>query len=202
MSYKLFCWLGKLYTYLLRVKFGHFGKNSIIKPFLNTSNEKYISIGENVNIGSYCRITVSTEFGGIKCKSKNKIRIKIGNNVDIGNNTFISANNNIEIGNHVIMAPYVFITDHDHGFMDISKNLHEQPLTEGGYVKIEDNVFLGVKSTILKNVTIGEHSVVAANSVVTKNIPRFCLAAGNPARIIKRYDFTMKHWIKVKSVLS
>lgn len=197
MSYKLFCWLGKLYTYLLKGKFYHFGKNSIIKPFLNSSNEKYISIGNNVNIGSFCRITVSTEFGGIKCKSKNKIRLKIGDNVDIGNNTFISGNNNIEIGDHVIMAPYVFITDHDHGFYDIKKNLHAQPLTEGGYVKIEDNVFLGVKSTILKNVIIEEHSVVAANSVVTKNIPPFCIAAGNPARIIKKYDFKKKQWVKV-----
>lgn len=197
MNYKLFYWLGKLYTYLLKGKFYNFGKNSIIKPFLNSSNEKYISIGNNVNIGSFCRITVSTEFGGVKCKSKNKLRLKIGNNVDIGNNTFISSNNNIEIGDYVIMAPDVFITDHDHGFLDISKNLHEQSLTENGHVKIEDNVFLGVKSTILKNVIIGEHSVVAANSVVTKNIPPFCVVAGNPAEIIKKYNFHLKRWIKV-----
>lgn len=186
MNYKLFYWVGKLYTYLLKGKFYNFGKNSIIKPFLNSSNEKYISIGENVNIGSYCRITVSTEFGGIKCKSKNKIRIKIGNNVDIGNNTFISANNKIEIGNHVIMAPDVFITDHEHGWYDLDKNLHEQPLTEGGYVEIGDNVFLGAKSTVLKNVTIGEHTVVAANAVVNKSVPAFSVVAGNPARIIRR----------------
>lgn len=198
MSYKLFYWLGRLYTYLLKGRFNHFGANSIIKPFLNSANEKYIDIGDNVNIGSFCRITVSTEFGGIKCKSENKIRIKIGNNVDIGNNTFISANNEIEIGDHVIMAPCVFITDHDHGFSDMTKNLHEQPLTEGGYVNIGDNVFLGVKSTILKNVTIGRHSVVAANSVVTKDVPPFCIVAGNPAKIIKRYDFTRAQWKKTK----
>lgn len=196
MSYRLFCWLGKLYTFLLKGKFGHFGKKSLIKPVLNSANEKYISIGDNVNIGAFCRITVSTEFGGIKCKSKNRIRLKIGNSVDIGNNTFISGNNDIEIGDNVIMAPNVFITDHEHGFYDIKKNLHEQPLTEDGYVKIEDNVFLGVKSTILKNVIIGEHSVVA-NSVVTKNIPPFCIAAGNPARIIKRYDVVRKKWVRV-----
>ncbi len=195
MSYQLFCWLGKLYTYLLRGKFYHFGENSIIKPFLNSSNEKYISIGNNVNIGSLCRITVSTEFGGIKCKSKNRVRLKIGNNVDIGNNTFISSNNNIEIGNHVIMAPYVFLTDHDHGFLDVNKNLHEQSLTEGGYVKIGDNVFLGVKSTILKNVIIGEHSAIAANSVVTKDVPPYSIVAGNPAKIIKKYNFHLKRWV-------
>lgn len=194
--YRLFYFLGNLYTYFLKRKFYSFGKNSIIKPFLNCANEQYISIGNNVNIGSFCRITVSTEFGGYKVKSNNKIRIKIGDNVDIGNNSFISGNNSIEIGNHVILSSYVFITDHDHGFKDINKNLHEQPLTENGYVKIGDNVFLGNKCSVLKDITIGERSIVAANSVVTKDIPPYCIVAGIPAKIVKKYDFEKKEWVK------
>lgn len=197
MNYNLFYSIGNLYTLFLKKKFYSFGKNSIIKPFLNSSHEEYISIGDFVNIGSFCRITVSTEFGGFKVKSTNKIRLKIGNHVDVGNNSFITANNNIEIGNHVIMSAYVTISDHDHGFLDIKKNLHEQPLTEGGHVKIGNNVFLGVKSSILKNVSIGEHSVVAANAVITKNVPPYCVVAGNPAHIIKKYDPKLKKWIKL-----
>jgi len=166
-------------------------------PVLNSANEQYISIGNNVEIGAFCRITVSTEFGTHKVKSENNVRIKIGDNVSIGNNSFISANSKIEIGNHIIMSSYVFITDHDHGFKNIEKNLEEQPLTEGGYVKIGDNVFLGVKSSILKNVTIGERSVVAANAVVTKNVPAYSIVAGSPARVIKKYDFDKKAWIGV-----
>lgn len=197
MNYNLFYLIGILYTLFLKKKFYSFGKNSIIKPFLNSSHEEYISIGDFVNIGSFCRITVSTEFGGSKVKSTNKIRLKIGNHVDVGNNSFITANNDIEIGNHVIMSAYVTISDHDHGFLDIKKNLHEQPLTEGGHVKIGNNVFLGVKSSILKNVSIGEHSVVAANAVITKNVPTYCVVAGNPAHIIKKYDPKLKKWIKL-----
>lgn len=166
--------------------FNSIGKNSIIKPILNSANEKYISIGDNVNIGAFCRITVSTEFGGHTVKSNSRIRIKIGDNVDVGNNTFISANNSIIIGNHVIMAPYVFITDHDHGYRDIKKNLHQQSLTENGTVVIGDNVLIGTKVSILKNVRIGRHSVIGANSVVTSTIPAYCVAVGNPARIIRR----------------
>ncbi len=196
IMYKFFVFLSRLYVLFLKNKFAHFGKNSIIKPFLNSSNEKYISTGDNVNIGSFARITVSTEFGGFKCKSKNKIRLKIGDNVDIGNNTFISANNDIQIGNNVIMSSYIFISDHDHSFADINKNLHEQPLTEDSHVKIGDNVFLGVKSSILKNVTIGNGSIVGANAVVTNNVPPYCVVAGNPAKIIKRYDFKKKAWVK------
>jgi acetyltransferase-like isoleucine patch superfamily enzyme len=184
--YHIFLLFSKIYTFLIKNSFQSFGKNSIIKPFLNLSQAKYISVGKNVNIGNSCRITISTDFCGLPIKSKTKTKIKIGNNVDIGDHTFISANNNIQIGNHVIMAPFVFITDHEHGFTNITKNLHQQPLTENGFVKIKDNVFLGTKCSILKNVTIGNHSVVGANSVVTKNIPPFSIVAGNPAKIIKK----------------
>jgi acetyltransferase-like isoleucine patch superfamily enzyme len=194
--YKLVHFFGTLYTKLLKRKFYHFGKNSIIKPILNSGNEKYISIGDNVNIGTFCRISVSTEFGGIKCKSEKRVRLKIGNNVDIGNNSFISANNDIEIGNNVIMSSYVFISDHDHGFNDFTKPLREQPLSSGGHVKIGDNVFLGIKCSVLKNVTIGKRSIVGANSVVTRNIPAYSIVAGNPAKIVKKYDFEKKSWIK------
>lgn len=192
---KIFNLLLQLYTFFLKKKFSSFGNGSIIKPFLNSSNEQYISIGNNVNIGSFCRITVSTEFGGYKVRSKNKMRLKIGNHVDIGNNSFISANNNIKIGNHVIMAPYVFITDHDHGFLEVTKNLHEQPLTENGHVTIADNVFLGTKCSILKNVTIDEHAIIAANALVTKDVPAYSIAAGNPAHVIKTYNFKLKKWL-------
>jgi len=195
MNYKYFQTLGKLYTWTIRRKFNSFGKNSVVKPILNSANEKYISVGNNTDIGAFCRITVSTEFGGHKVKSENKVRLKIGENVSIGNNSFISANNSIEIGDNVIMSAYVFITDHDHGF-EMEKNLNEQPLTENGFVKIGDNVFLGTKSSILKNVSVGERTVIAANAVVTKDVPAYSIVAGNPARIIKKYDFEKKEWIR------
>jgi acetyltransferase-like isoleucine patch superfamily enzyme len=184
--YHIFLFFSKIYTFLIKYSFQSFGNKSIIKPFLNLSHPEYIKIGQDVNIGNSCRITVSTDFCGILTKSKTKTKIKIGNHVDIGNNSFISANNNIEIGNHVIMAPFVFITDHNHGFSNLHKNLHQQPLTENGFVKIEDNVFLGIKCSILKNVIIGAHSVVGANSVVIKDVPPFSIVAGNPAKIIKK----------------
>jgi acetyltransferase-like isoleucine patch superfamily enzyme len=197
MSYKHFFKLGKIYTWLIRKKFRHIGKRTVIMPVLNGANEKYIRIGDNVNIGAFCRITVATEFGGHQVKSENKTRIKIGDNVSIGNNSFLSANNSLEIGDNAIISAYVFITDHDHGFEDIEKNLNEQPLTEDGSVKIKKNVFLGVKSSILKNVTVGERAVVAAHAVVTKDVPPFSMVAGNPARIIKKYDFEKKEWAKI-----
>lgn len=181
----------------MRKKFYHCGKNVVIKPVLNSANERYISLGNNVNIGAWCRITVSTDFNGIECHSKRDVRLKIGDNVSIGNNSFISANNDVEIGNNVIMSADVFISDHDHGYENIELDLFHQPLSENGYAKIGDNVFIGVKASVLKNVTIGQHSVVAANAVVTKNVPPYCVVAGNPAKIIKQYNQIQRTWVKI-----
>lgn len=198
MKYKYIFSIGKIYTWLVKKKFRRVGKNTVIMPILNSSNEKYIEIGSGTKIGAFCRITVATEFAGHKVKSENKVRISIGDHTSIGNNSFLSANNSVEIGNHVIISANVFITDHDHGFSDMEKNIDEQPLSEGGKVKIGDNVFLGVKCSILKNVAIGERCVVAANSVVTKDIPPYSMAAGNPAKVIKKYDFERKEWMRAQ----
>ncbi|MBA7660121.1 hypothetical protein ES703_68120 [subsurface metagenome] len=147
--YRIFTLISKVYTFLIKRGFYSFGKGSIIKPFLNTSNTKFISIGDNVNIGSFSWVAVNIAFAGHKSNSKRKVRLKIGDNTSIGNNAFIVANNNIEIGSNIIIAPYVYISDHIHEFEDVNKNLHEQPTTTGGHVKIGDNVFIGIKASIL-----------------------------------------------------
>lgn len=197
MLYSLIVKLSLLYTWILKKSFAHFGKNSIIKPLLNTTNQDKISIGNNVNIGSFSWIAVSTHFGKGEDTSKNKIRLKIGDNVDIGNNAFIVANNNVEIGDSVMTGPYVYISDHSHRYDDVTLDLRDQPLTEGGFVKIEENVFIGIKASIMANVTIGKHAVIGANAVVTKDVPPYTVVVGNPARAIKHYDLKEKKWLKI-----
>lgn len=187
-----------IYSFLVKRGFHSFGKSSLIKPFLNVNNKKHISIGENVTIGSFSWIGVVTEFAGVKCQSERKVRLSIGDNTSIGNNSVISANNNVSIGKNCIFSAYVFISDHIHQYDDISKNLNEQSLSEGGYVVIKDNVFLGIKASVLRNVTIGEHSIIGTNTVVTKDVPPYCVMAGNPGRVIKRYDFKKRLWVSVK----
>lgn len=197
MSYQLFVLISRLYTWLFLRGFAHIGKNATIKPILNSINRDKISIGDNVNIGIFSWISVSTSFAGINCSSKRKIRLKIGNNVSIGNNAFIVANNDVSIGNNVIIAPYVYISDHMHEYENTKVNLSEQPLTNSGHVSIGDNVFIGIKASILPNVSIGERSVVGAGSVVTKDVPSYSVVVGNPARVVKRYSRTKDAWIKV-----
>lgn len=196
MFYKIILFLSKIYTKFALFGVGHIGKNVIVKPILNTMNKNKIWFGNNVNVGSFSWISVSTDFGGYKDKSKNKVRLKIGNNVDIGNNAFIIANNNVEIGDNVMMGPYVYISDHIHLYEDIKKDLRHQPLSSEGHVLIGKDVFIGIRASILPNVTIGERAVIGANAVVTKDIPPYSVVVGNPARIVKKYDFKKQKWVK------
>lgn len=101
----------------------------------------------------------------------------------INSNSVIACSKNIEIGEGSIIARGVYIYDGDHhsiydGDMDIINKPNE--------IKIGKHVWIGVNSVILKGVTIGEGSIVAAGSVVTKSIPSNCMVAGVPAKIIKR----------------
>lgn len=115
-------------------------------------------------------------------------KIKIGSNCHFGAFNHITAINSIEIGDNLLTGKNVTITDNSHGSTDFEHLSIEpilRPLVSKGPVKIGNNVWIGDKATILPNVTIGDGAVIAANAVVTKDIPAYCVAAGNPAKVIK-----------------
>lgn len=121
--------------------------------------------------------------------------------ITIGYNTLIGINNVIigpvTIGNNVILAQNIVVSGLNHEYRDINTPIHEQP-TRTAPIVIEDDCWIAANSVITAGVTIGKHSVVAAGAVVTKNIPPYSIAAGNPARVIKQYDFDQKDWVKVQ----
>jgi hypothetical protein len=104
--------------------------------------------------------------------------ILIGNNCGFSGST-IGATNSIHIGNHVICGPNTTIFDTDGHAVSTSEKGKSDPII------IEDHVWLGMNCVVLKGVTIGHHTVVAANSVVTNSLPPNVLAAGTPARVIR-----------------
>ena len=116
-------------------------------------------------------------------------QIKIGNNVNIQTDCHISAINSVIIEDNVLIASFVYISDHSHGTCDYFESLIspiKRRLYSKGAVCIGKNVWIGEKATILPGVTVGEGSIIGANSVVTKNIPAYSIACGTPARVIKR----------------
>ncbi len=121
-------------------------------------------------------------------------------NVIIGHDTRIGISNVIigpvTVGNHVILAQNIVMSGLNHGYEDVTIPIHNQAVTTAPIV-IEDECWLGANVVVTAGVTIGKHSVIAAGAIVTKNVPPFSIAVGNPARIIKQYDFEKKEWVRV-----
>lgn len=109
--------------------------------------------------------------------------------VIIGDHTRIGLHNTIigpvTIGNHVNLAQGITVTALNHNFSDAEKRIDEQGVNTTPVV-IEDDIWIGANAVILPGVTIGSHSVVAAGSVVTKDVPPHSLVAGVPAKIIRQ----------------
>ena len=174
---------------LKKKKFHSFGKKSIIeKPYLQLSNTKKISIGEDVTILKGCRLSVYGDF--------NDKSIIIGNRCYIGFNftALAVSKGKIEIGDDVLIASNVLITNENHGIDPVSNVPYmDQNLTYNN-VCIDDGCWIGEKVCILPGVKIGKKSIIGAGSVVTRSIPDYSIAVGNPARVIKKYNFERNCW--------
>ncbi|MGL5434751.1 MAG: acyltransferase [Lachnospiraceae bacterium] len=157
------------------------------------NNSNCIKIGNNVSIDHDAEFYPLGQFKGIRYPSK----ITIGNNVSIGAYNRFASCDNIEIEDDVLFAAYVHITDHSHEFRDITLPVLRQGIFEKKQVKIGKGSWLGFRCNILSGVTIGEHCVIAAGAVVTKDVPSYSVVAGIPAKVIKQYDFTKKEWVSV-----
>ncbi len=102
----------------------------------------------------------------------------------------------LNLARNTHFAAYVHITDHSHEYRDISKPVIDQGVFTKGPVRIGKGSWIGLRASILSGVTIGEHSVVAAGSIVTKDVPAYSVVAGCPARVISHYDNETGKWVK------
>lgn len=167
----------------------------ILRLPCDVRGRKGIDFGRGLTTGYGCRLESFAEDGDKT--------LFFGNDVQINDYVHISALRGVRIGNNVLIASKVFITDLAHGSYTGDGNdslpdsvVKDRPLSAKPVV-IGDNVWIGELCSVLPGVTIGENSVIGANSVVTKPIPANCIAAGNPARVIKRFDFETKRWERV-----
>jgi len=147
---------------------------------------------DQISIGEYCHI-----MGEVLVLSADA-HCSIGHHCSLGRNSRIWVQNSISIGNYVLMAHLVDIHDNNSHSLDWrdrrndALNVFEKSQApdisrvDSAPVVIEDDVWIGAKSTILKGVHIGRGAVVAAGSVVTKDVAPFTLVAGNPARAIRK----------------
>jgi len=156
-------------------------------------NEQYISIGDDVLIGPGVALSAGM-VPGQECLVTPVVTI--GDRCLIGRGSGIVGHFSISIGNDVWTGHHVYITDQNHGYEDITIPISKQSQPERA-VSIGDGSWLGHGSVVLPGVTIGQHVVIGANSVVTKDIPDFSVAVGVPAKVIRRFDESRQEWLSV-----
>lgn len=157
------------------------GKGSVIRSNSRTDLFPY----NNFSIGDYAIIedftTINNAVG----------EVSIGNKSIVGIGSVIIGP--VSIGNNVMIAQNIVISGLNHGYEDITLPPSEQAVTCKPII-ISDNVWIGANSVITAGVTLGKHCVIGAGSIVTKSIPEYSVAVGNPARVIKRYNSLNNIW--------
>jgi len=123
----------------------------------------------------------------ITCPGDARIRIGEGTFLNMG--VMVAAHELVEIGDHCMFANGCFVTDGSHRFDDPDKPVPWQGFTSKGPTRVGDNVWCGANVVITSGVTVGERSVIGANSVVTEDIPPFSIAAGVPAKVLKPVEY-------------
>jgi acetyltransferase-like isoleucine patch superfamily enzyme len=130
------------------------------------------------------------------CGAKRIPELRIGDNVNIEQNVHLICHSRLTIGNDVSITGHCAIVDVTHPYADVHDpmKIGNRILDEDSFVEIGDGCFLGFGALIMPNVRIGKYCVIGAHSVVTKDVPDYSVVAGNPAKIVRRYDFSVGKW--------
>jgi len=160
------------YVRLLAPLYQHRGRHSVIHHSVRMDTPPY----RRFSLGDYSVIE------SFSCVNNAVGDVVIGHHTRIGlHNTVIGP---VTIGNYVNLAQGITVTALNHNFSDTSKRIDQQGVSTTP-VTLGDDIWIGANAVILPGVTIGNHSVVAAGAVVTKDVPPYTLVGGVPARIIK-----------------
>jgi acetyltransferase-like isoleucine patch superfamily enzyme len=155
-----------------------FIRHPIEGEVLEALDEGRLRIGEGTLLEPGCWLTLAPGAG-----------ITIGEGAFLNRNTMLAAYERIEIGAHTMFANGCFVGDADHRFDDPERPVTWQGFTSKGPVAIGSNCWFGVNCVVTSGVSIGERCVIGANSVINADIPPGSIAAGVPAKVIKRIEF-------------
>lgn len=168
----------------------------ILRLPIDIRNKKYIDFGENLTTGVGCRIEVypTRHFSG-KCLS-------FGKGVQINDYVHISAAESVRVEDNVLIASKVYISDHHHGNYGYLNPDHPDSIPHRREISskpvvIGENVWIGESVIVLAGVNVGRGSIIGAGSVVTKSIPANSIVVGNPAKIIKQFDYNTQKWERI-----
>ena len=173
--------LKKIYMWIYKLNKKNIGKNVFISPTTKIIGSP--KIDDKVTIHSRCLI-----------ERRENSYLEIGEGTEMNVNSQISSSGKVIIGKNVLFGPNVYVTDSTHHYGDISIPISSQGIVSKGEVVIGDESWLGRNVVVVGNVKVGRHCVIGASTVITKDIPDYCVVVGNPGRIIKKYNKEINKW--------
>ncbi len=153
---------------------GFYCETAQVFRFMKTKEPHALRLGDHVSVYAGCSFALGVNGSAV-----------VGD-FTLLNGALVMADERIEIGSHCLISWNVGIADSDFHPLEPAQRLIDAQAVARP-VKISDNVWIGMNAVILKGVTIGENSVVAAGAVVTKSVPANCVVAGNPAAVVKTF---------------
>jgi len=179
--------LCKIKSEFIRRRFGY-GKGFFLGSDTVWLTKGMGTVGEGFRTGKRCKFELILSYGSMGFEPS----LSIGSNVTMNDDVHIGCAGKIILGNNILMASKIYISDHNHGsYATEDKDIFLSPKDRSLSVKeviIEDDVWIGEMVSILPGVKIGKGCVIGANSVVTKDIPEYSIAAGTPAKVIKTFS--------------
>lgn len=168
----------KAHTALVRARVAALGKGSFVHAPASLYNPKVIAIGSGTVIREHAWLNGGRAQG-------DAVALKIGDGCYIGRFAHINAAAGVTIGDKVLIADRVYISDIDHEYRKPGLPVIGQGVCTKGPVVLKTGCWLGAGAVILSGVTVGRNAVVAANAVVTKDVPDFTVVGGVPAKVLK-----------------
>ena len=170
------------YTRVMRSRFAAWGPRSRLGLGAKLVEPQLIDVGGDVVLGEYSWLNAKDE------RRDRRPTLRIGDGTSIGRFAQINAWRSVTIGRNVLIADRVFISDADHNYSDAETPIIQQGDAFIGAVTLQDGCWIGIGAVILPGVTVGRNAVVAANAVVTKDVPARAVVGGIPAKIIKQLE--------------
>lgn len=173
-----------VYTSIIRVRFASWGSGSRIRRPVRLVRPDLVRVGDRVTINEHVWINATDDAG------TGAPTLTIGDGSYVGRFAQINAWRDVVIEHDVLMADRVFITDADHSFEDPGRAILRQGDRFKGAVLLREGCWIGIGAVVLPGVTIGRRAIVAANAVVTANVPDGAIVGGVPARLIRQQSVT------------
>lgn len=180
----------RVFYILNRKKYRFLSSQAVIQKLLRVDGRENISIEKDVVIQKM------TWIAAVPLTNQPICHLSIGEGSIIGNFNHIYATGEILIGKNVLTADKVYISDNLHQYENIGVPIMHQGIKQLSKLVIGDGSWIGENVCII-GASVGLNCIVGANSVVTKDIPDYCVAVGSPARIIKKYNIILQRWEKV-----